>query len=369
MTVLPPDTSRDIAKQVVLAAVCTSLLLSSAYAESGPGLWTSASELQGIPQTGPAWKQVKRAADRPNWQPDIANQDEVTNTSALAAGIVYARTGDETYRTRVVGAIRILVKRGDPGGRSLAWARKAGTYALAADLVGYHDAEFDRWLNRITDVYRCSQLKCTLREMFLRRPNNWGTHAFGTLVAIDAYLNKRDALGAVRDSFVRSVTQGERATSLRFTPPFGWHPSVENKFVINPAGAVKNGLSIDGLLPDDMRRGSDFAIPPVFTGYAWEGLQGLIMGARILERVEMPIWESGDRALFRAVSALHVRFADRFGETWRAQGDDEWMIRFVNDAYGTALTIGPDRGWGHGKNVGFAYVLLRQTDGVHRRVR
>ena len=62
---------------------------------------------------------------------------------------------------------------------------------------------------------------------------------------------------------------------------------------IDPAGCVKNGVAIDGALPDEMRRGGTFQWPPIATDYAWEGLQGAMLQADLLSRGRLSGVEHG----------------------------------------------------------------------------
>src|SRR5829696_1773570 len=62
-------------------------------------------ELLALPTSGTAWDFVKSTADA-TWGPvDLANQDSKVGSQAIAAALVYARTGDTTYRAKVVGAL------------------------------------------------------------------------------------------------------------------------------------------------------------------------------------------------------------------------------------------------------------------------
>jgi hypothetical protein len=87
-------------------------------------------------------------------------------------------------------------------------------------------------------------------------------------------------------------------------------------------------------------------------------MQGLIMAARILERCDLPIWNEGDDAIYRAAYALQVRLENEYGG-WKATGDDLWMLPFLDRAFGTdwAAAVNDNRLWEAGKNTGFPYVI------------
>lgn len=324
--------------------------------DSGPapapklGIWTSAAELAGKPLSGVAWTTLKSFADGDTSSPDVSNQDDPTNVRVLAAAIVHARTGDQTYRNKVVAACQKVVGT-EQGGRTLAWGREAGAYALAADLVGYRTPAFESWLKHVADGAKCSQLNLTLRQMFYKRPNNWGSMAFGSLAAIYAYLGDKGLLADIRNYWVKGVLGPN--PGLSYGSDLSWHVDGSNLRIINPKGAVKQGVNIDGIIPDDMRRGGPFTTgTPAATGYPWEHLQGVLMAARILERAGLSIWGVADQAIHRAAYALQVRIKGSF----LCSGDDLWQLAFLDSAYGTSWS-GSQNVWGAGKNVGFGYVL------------
>lgn len=360
-----PTTKRPVRRggrlswPVCSALLCLVMLSGVIQAEAPaltakPGIWSSAAELAKAPLAGPGWEEVRRVAESADPAlATVSNQDSNNNVAILAASIAYARTGAGKYRDKVVAAAEKLAAAGQPPDRTLAWARETGAYAMAADLVGYRSPRFETWLRNMAEVYVATDGR-TLRNMFLERPNNWGTQAFGSLVAIYAYLGDAKALGEMRDYWVKCVT-GPNPGSV-YGDDLSWHLDPAHPRLINPKGAVKEGLVIDGFIPDDMRRGGPFKNPPALTGYAWETLQGLIMGARILERQAMPIWEVDDRALYRAVYAVQVRLGG-LDPAWQAEGDDLWMLAFVDKAYGTDWS-GTQNVWGFGKCAGWAYVTL-----------
>ena len=215
----------------------------------------------------------------------------------LAAAIVYARTGTQSYKDKVVTACNRLASGGNPGDRTLAWARETGAYAMAADLVGYRTSAFETWLRNMADVYVASDGR-TLRDMFEERPNNWGTHGFGSLCAIYRYLGDTASLTAIRNYQIQLIT-GPKPGPAAYGD-LSWQANANDPRQINPQGSVKQGMNIDGVIPDDLRRGGSFKEPPGITGYCWEAMQGLIAGARILDRAGMSIWGTDNQALYRA---------------------------------------------------------------------
>ncbi|MFQ5652810.1 MAG: FlgD immunoglobulin-like domain containing protein [bacterium] len=308
--------------------------------------------------TGEAWETVLEGADRNCSRPRISNKDDRTNVYVLAAAIVYARTGQVEYKKKVVRACEKLVGRGRPRGRTLAWARGVGAYALAADLVGYRTPEFEAWLLAMAEGFEARDRR-TLRQMFQERPNNWGAHAFGSLCAVYRYLGMFSSLEEIRKYWIQGVTGPN--PGFKFGSDSTWHVDKHDPRWINPRGAVKDSLNIDGIIGDDLRRAGSLSKPPTFTNYAWEGLQGLVMAARILERARLPIWVVGDSALYRAAHALQVRFSNEFGPEWRARGDDQWLLPFIDAAYGTSWSHDQSHLWQHGKGAGWGYVILAET--------
>lgn len=322
------------------------------------GIWTSPTELRNKPMSGDSWNAVKSAADSltttPN--PDLDDQNDSTNVQVMAAAIVYARTGDTNYRTKVVNALQ-KVEQFVPRGRTLAWARETGAYAIAADLVGYRTAAFEKKMRDMAETYKCSQLNKTLLEMYKMRPNNWGSQAFGSLTAIYRYLGDTRKLQEVRTHYVLSVN-GRMPSSAIFGS-LSWQCNSSDPRWINKKGCVitcGSSVNVDGIIPDDMRRGGSCQPNPLHTGYPWEGLQGFTMAARILDRAGLGIWQEGDRAICRAASALQD---GRFGSAWRATGDDEWQLPFLDNGCGTnwSASYGTSRKWTAGKNTGWGYVL------------
>ncbi len=336
------------------------------------GLWSSPAELKMLPMSGPAWDAVKEAADLDFSKPVINNNNSNDDVNCLAASIVYGRTGDQHYRNKVIAALEFNAAKGNPGFDSngiLTWCRNTGAYALAADLAGYRTSAFEKWLMDMVETYRDPENHYnTIEEIFYRRANNWGTQAFGTLCAVYAYLGDTAKLHKIRNYWIRMVTGPNPGAT--YGTDISWHVNQNNLRLINPPGSVKEGLNIDGIIPDDMRRNGSFSNPPPkpTTSYHWEVLQGIISGARILERFDpgLSIWEIGDKAIYRAVKILETDWRRDYsseGSSWAATGDDSWMLPFVDAAYNTDFAIkasDPESLWSHGKNAGWGYVISAQ---------
>jgi hypothetical protein len=166
-------------------------------------------------------------------------------------------------------------------------------------------------------------------------------------IAADLYLGDKTDLGRAATVF-RGYT-GDRDAYTGFD--FGdasWQADPSAPVPINPAGATKDGFSIDGALPDDMRRGCAFQVPPCPTFYAWEAMQGIIMQADLLSQHGYPAFAWSDNAVYRAAHFLLT--LDRLFGGWWVQGDDTWQPSVLNHAYGPVF---PSSGSGAGKVFGW----------------
>lgn len=318
---------------------------------SKAGIWLSASEVRALPTKGSAWKQVKTAADAALGPANIADEASDHDVNTLAVALVSVRTGQRKYATKATQAIMSAIGTED-GGSSLALARNLVSYVVAADLVGLSgtNAEsFTTWLRGVIGE-RMSDGK-SLRETHERRPNNWGTHAGASRAAAAVFLGDSAELSATARVFKGFL--GDRSSWNGFA--FGetwWQCDVAAPVAVNPVGCTRDGHSIDGVLPDDQRRGGAFTWPPPQENYVYGALQGAVVQAEILHRAGYPAWEWESRALLRSFRWLH----DQAG--FPAQGDDQWQPWLVNRRFTTRFPVTtPARS---GKNMGW-------TDWTHAR--
>src|SRR3989344_2545955 len=183
-----------------------------------------------------------------------------------------------------------------------------------------------------------------------KRPNNWGTMCGGSRAAVAAYLNDDAKLDRVAQVFKGYL--GDRSSYVSFSyGDLSWQCNPSQPVGINPIGCIKEGHSIDGVMPDDQRRCGSFSWPPCNTGYAWEGQQGILFEAIILSRQGYDVWNWEDRAILRA-HAWKVNVGNN-----QAGGDDTWQPWVVNYYYNTNFPAPSPSN--HGKNIGW-------TDWTHQ---
>ncbi len=311
---------------------------------AGKGIWIGAEQIAALPTSGAAWENLQAEADEPTGTPDLSNQDDDVNVRVLAKALVFARTGNPRYRGEVIDACRRAIGTED-GGRTLALGRELAAYVIAADLVGLPpdlDAPFRSWLAAVRHESLDGRTLISTHE---DRPNNWGTHASASRAAIDVYLG--DSADLQRMASVFKGWLGDRASYSGFDyGDLDWQSNPSQPVGVNPKGATLQGHPVDGVVPDDQRRGGGFTWPPPQENYVWEALQGALATAVILSRAGYPdVWKWQDQALLRAARWLHdqARFP--------AEGDDTWLPHLVNHHYGSSFPAPiPAR---PGKNLGW----------------
>ncbi len=318
--------------------------IATAVAHGVPvGVWTTAGELAELPLSGAAWQALLATANEPAGIPDISNQNDNTDVRTMAKALVFARTGQGQYRIEVINACMAAIGT-ETGGTTLALGRNLIGYVIAADLVGLppiQDVLFRSWLAAVPDEMLDDR---TLRSTHDERPNNWGTHAGASRVAVAAYLGDTADLDAAATVFKGWL--GDRDTYAGFDyGELWWQAAPEEPVGINPVGAEIDGHSVDGVLPDDQRRGGPFTWPPVQENYVYEALQGALAQAVVLSRRGYDVWNWEDQALLRAFEWLH----DEAG--YPAPGDDRWQPHLVNWYYAECFPAQVPAQ--HGKNVGW----------------
>jgi hypothetical protein len=321
----------------------------AAVPTNGTAVWVSRSELMSRPMSGPQWADLKLTADSAFGKAKLAAQDSNHDMRTMAAALVWARSAIASYRAKAAAAIDKAIGT-ERGGRTLALGRNLAGYVVAADLIDLPsfdaaaDKRFRTWLAAVRD----KDLKgLTLLSTHETRPNNWGAMAGVSRIAAALYLG--DTADLNRAATVFKGYTGDRSAYAGFE--FGgmsWQADSSAPVPINPAGATKAGFSLDGALPDDMRRGCGLQVPPCWTSYAWEAMQGIIMQADLLSHHGFPAFAWSDNAVYRAARFLRNLDAQYGG--WWVTGDDIWQPSVLNHAYGRVF---PSDGTGAGKVFGW----------------
>jgi hypothetical protein len=336
----------------VLKVSALAVVLGLSCADPGAGaqargareIWISRAAIRALPDSGPAWDALLAEARRPIVVPDLSDQEDGSNVRALAKALVYVRTGEERYRDEVVAAVRQAIGT-EQGGRTLALGRNLVAYVIAADLVVLpeaEDREFRAWLDRVRRAVLDGRTLVSTHE---RRPNNWGTQAGASRMAAALYLGDADDFCRAARVFRGWLGDRDVYAGFKWGRDLSWQADARKPVGINPAGALRQGHSIDGVLPDDQRRAGSFAWPPPVTNYAYGALGGALAQAVILQRQGYDAWQWQDRALLRAFAWLNDQ------ASFPSKGDDTWQPHLINHVYGTHFPAPlPSR---PGKNVGF----------------
>ncbi|MCH2376639.1 MAG: alginate lyase family protein, partial [Planctomycetes bacterium] len=274
-----------------------------------------------------AWKQLIKEANQPIESANLADQDDRDNVRAFAKALVYLRTGNRRYRDEVVAACAAIIGSEDSG-NTLALGRELIVYVLAADLVKLpprDDKKFRAWLRGL----RTKRLnnRRTLISTHEDRPNNWGTHAGASRLAVAAYLEDRDEIERCAQVFKGWLGDRSAYAEFKYGDDLSWQVDPRRPVGINPIDSKQNGYVVDGVLPDDQRRGGPFQWPPAKENYVYEALQGAFGQAVILDRAGYDVWDWEDRALLRAFRWLHDE------AKFPADGDDGWLPHLVNHYY------------------------------------
>lgn len=316
---------------------------------SSVAVWITPAQVKALPMAGDGWKALVAEAQKTGDVPKISDQDSQNDTRTYARALVGVRTNDQAMIARVVNDISRAIGT-ENGGRTLALARNLVGYISAAGVIDLDTvnptvgARFRTYLQTVRNVKMSDGY--SLIQMSERRPNNWGTHGMAARIAADLYLN--DGADLARAVTVYRGWLGDRGaySGFKYDSDLSWQSDKSRPVGINPKGATIAGRNVDGVLPDDQRRGGSFRWPPPKENYVYEALQGAIVAAELLYKAGYKdVYQWSDQALLRAYTWLHTQ------AKYPAEGDDRWQISIVNLRYGstfpTSLSAGP------GKNMGF----------------
>jgi hypothetical protein len=285
----------------------------------------------GLPTSGAAWTALRAVAASPWSRPDLCDRGNKADVQALAGALVYARTGDAAYRTKVINAMRAAVATQRDGCSSavLALGRQLGGWILAADYAGYRDAAFVQWVSQIRTREigghsRWHQLRFTAGNS----ANNWGIWALASTIAADRYLGDATALA---QDWAIFKGYGDGTHTFQPTSDYlsGWNCT--KYFAIEPGHC--GNPDHNGAPVEDASRSGNTTMPDA--GYVNEALSGLVVQAMLLRRAGYPAWGVNSRQIRRVVD-----FLTRTG-TWNAESVAYFAGYIVNAAYGSSYPVKP----------------------------
>jgi hypothetical protein len=285
-------------------------------------MFINSTELMAKPTSGAGWTFLKSKADGTWGTVRLSDQNLFTQSYVLAGALVYARTGDVTYRNKVIAAIK-QVPGTEVGTTTqlLALARTLYGYVVSADMVGMDYSTVcnngETWLNFLkrirTTVIPGNSRWSTLEYTSGNTSANWGAHSLASHLAVSYALNDTAAIQRDTDIFKRFLGDlSSPAAPFQPTAAYNyqsngqtWDMSATLLRGINPAtpGDPRNGA----LIEDALRYTSGGAdsvpcctVQPAAVGYQEETLDGILSTAQLLRAhgVDMTTFQSS--ALKRA---------------------------------------------------------------------
>jgi hypothetical protein len=319
----------------------------------------SRSTLLGRPVSGTAWANMKAVADGSLGTPNLCDLNAKHHLRTLAAALVFARTGTESYGAKARSGVMAAIptQRVGCANATLALGRQLMAYVLAADfaeLGGTADATFRAWLTTIRrKVIGGHSIWRSLYRTHVLSATNWGAYAGASRIAASLYLgDTTDLAAAVK------ITQGFLGYrgAFRFSDNLSWAAKTWacTPTDYTPVNVVckKRGINVDGAVVADISRGGSLRWPPGTTGiqYQLDSIQGMGMQLELLYQrgyTRAYVWT--DRALKR-MAGIVTRSRASGGTGWNVTTASRQMPWLLNRRYGLSI---PTRASGMGRAIGF----------------
>jgi hypothetical protein len=326
-------------------------------ADAASGLIFTQTQIRSRPMSGTAWNAMKAVAQRTIGKPDLADINDEHSITALAAALVFARSGTKYYkykaRRAIMDSIGSEVSSG--GSAMLGVARNLGSIVLAADLINLKkrypadDKRFRTWLSAVrTKRIGSHSIWYTLVRTHANSANNWGAFAGASRIAASRYLG--DTTDVARAARIFRGFMGERSYYKSFHKPdaaaLSWSCGTTSNWRPITGKCTKKGHNLSGAIIEDVSRGGSFSWPPQGSGvtYTMESLQGLLVQAELLQRAGYKPYTWGNKALRRAAS-----FVSRYSG-WNPSTPSYHVPWILNARYGLKL---PTKGARYGRLFGF----------------
>lgn len=285
---------------------------------------------------------------------DMHMQHDVGTLAVALAGV---RLGDAALIAKAEACLRDAIGT-EAGGDSMDVGRSLAAYVIAADTLNIRSGPIYDWL----DSFRTKLIPHdnTGKPMTIRaRAWETGTNASCQVglcsTALAVYLRDPEWLTDNWNAYRRvcgDVTSPFQLKANQYGDP--WQVDVSTRVGIQPKGAVKNGVNIDGAYLD-MGRSNPKPVHPLkydsrMSLYPWVSLNGIIWAGLILHRQGYPAFDICDKAILRAVKYLRRLSKDYAQPGWWGQDkkeDVKWIAHIAYPAdlplseYPITLPVGP----------------------------
>jgi hypothetical protein len=340
------------------------------------GIWISPQEIMALPNSGTAWAAVENAANSA-WGSPCLNDDNCTHdVNTLAGALVAVRNNDSAMRSKVIQGLQSAMQ--SPVSRVMELSRGLPSYIIAADIIDYRTSEFDNFIKAViaqatdqghsatggchnagyTPAY-CGDDKSVLCTAVLDA-SSWGGQARAALTAGVLYLDKSPYVPSTNWAWTyiqEAVTAykafiGVSIANYLTCSNTDWHEGFP-KAGVNAKGAMRNGVSISGVLPEDWSRGAEYNWPPTNTEYMWEGMQGFVVTAVMMHRAGFVDFGDRNNVVVRAMDMLYGQGeAASNSPTFNnpPTGDNSWIPWVVNYYANTDFNTSPAS---YGKSMGW----------------
>ena len=300
--------------------------------------------------SGSGWTTLLNTANGSMGSVDLSNQDNISAGRVLAAALVYGRTGQTSYRDKVVAQLKNVNATTLPNARVLSVGRQMAGYAMAAALVDYREPGFVSFMSGMRTRYIGNHGRwVNLTQTSEDTANNWGAWAMSSRIALDAYVGDRTDLARAAKVFRGFL--GDRSAYAGFTHTGEFDStwvcgSAASWVPINPAGC---GDKSGAVVEDISRSGGSYpSVDDTGRTYSWETIGGAMLSAQVLATHGYPdVFSWSDKALLRA-----AQFEQSHGGYKPLYTINQYIPWSVNNAYG--VNLGPISSTaGFGRQFGF----------------
>jgi hypothetical protein len=292
-----------------------------------------------LPTSGSGWDAIMARVNNPAGGAYEMGVRDDSNTDVLAYALAGARLDNAGYKAFVADKIQHMMSAGRNLNDVLAMLRNLSAYIISADLIDLKqlnpalDAQFRTWLTtQLTVDYAGGGGGGSVVSTQERKPNNFGTHAGADRVAAALYLGDTAELQAAADIWYGWAT-GDPAhlpPGMHWTGT-SWQCDPARPAGIDAVGCSRDGLSLNGAVPEDQARCGEFSPTPCATNYIHGATDGMTLAFWLLSHHGFDAWNWGDRAALR-----QMQWKYSVGQP--PYDGYRWQIPVIESVYGVTLS-------------------------------